>query len=98
MRNDRKVPARITDYLSLGGLWNPELANHEAVRDLLIDARDVIEIDTREMERLRTAHESQAEYAIKLQRLIEAHAHGRPLPYPELHHSKMLAAMPAKLP
>lgn len=30
---------RITDYLSLGGLFNPELANHNAVRDLLIDCR-----------------------------------------------------------
>ena len=28
---------RITDYLSSGGLFNPELANHFAVRDLLIE-------------------------------------------------------------
>jgi len=28
---------RITDYLSAGGLFNPELADHVAVRDLLID-------------------------------------------------------------
>lgn len=42
--NDRDVPARITDYLFSGGMWNPELAKHERVRDLLIDARDVIEI------------------------------------------------------
>lgn len=34
---------RITDYLSGGGLFNPELANHEAVRDLLIDCRDALE-------------------------------------------------------
>jgi hypothetical protein len=31
---------RINDYLSGGGLFNPEMANHEAVRDLLIDCRD----------------------------------------------------------
>jgi hypothetical protein len=31
---------RITEYLSGGGLFNPELANHEAVRDLLIECRD----------------------------------------------------------
>ena len=31
---------RITDYLSMGGLFNPEMANHDAVRDLLIDCRD----------------------------------------------------------
>ena len=31
---------RITAYLSGGGLFNPELAIHVAVRDLLIDIRD----------------------------------------------------------
>lgn len=30
---------RITEYLELGGLFNPELADHSAVRDLLIDCR-----------------------------------------------------------
>jgi hypothetical protein len=45
----RQVPQRITDYLANGGLWNPELADHEAVRALLIDARDVIEIMHREL-------------------------------------------------
>ena len=34
---------RITAYLSGGGLFNPEMANHDAVRDLLIDARAEIE-------------------------------------------------------
>lgn len=34
------VPERITAYLASGGLFNPELANHEAVRDLMMDARD----------------------------------------------------------
>lgn len=28
---------RITDYLAMGGLFNPELANHNAVRSLIID-------------------------------------------------------------
>jgi hypothetical protein len=32
----------ITYYLSTGGLFNPELANHNAVRDLLIDCREVL--------------------------------------------------------
>jgi hypothetical protein len=36
----REIMQRITDYLSGGGLFNPEMANHEAVRDLLIDCRD----------------------------------------------------------
>lgn len=30
---------RITSYLSGGGLFNPELADHCGVRDLLIDCR-----------------------------------------------------------
>jgi len=34
---------RITDYLFNGGLFNPELANHIAVRDLLIDCREVLD-------------------------------------------------------
>jgi hypothetical protein len=34
------VIQRISDYLSSGGLFNPEMvACHDAVRDLLIDAR-----------------------------------------------------------
>ena len=33
---------RITDYLSAGGLFNPEFADHVAVRDLLIDCRKVL--------------------------------------------------------
>ncbi len=39
---DKSVTDRITEYLASGGLFNPELANHEAVRDLLIDARDAL--------------------------------------------------------
>ena len=33
------VVERIDSYLANGGLWNPELANHDVVRDLLIDCR-----------------------------------------------------------
>ena len=36
------VQERITAYLANGGLFNPEMANQDAVRDLLIDARDRI--------------------------------------------------------
>lgn len=36
------VKARITNYLSVGGLFNPELMEHTKVRDLLIDARDAL--------------------------------------------------------
>lgn len=33
---------RITAYLTGGGLFNPELANHDAVRNLLMDCRDAL--------------------------------------------------------
>jgi hypothetical protein len=33
---------QITTYLSGGGLFNPEMANHDAVRDLLIECRDAL--------------------------------------------------------
>lgn len=33
----------ITDYLSSGGLFNPELANHNEVRDLLIELRTLLD-------------------------------------------------------
>ena len=39
---DRDLTQRITDYLTGGGLFNPEMANHEAVRDLLIECRDAL--------------------------------------------------------
>ena len=38
----KELSARITDYLSMGGLFNPELANHRAVRDLLIECRKAL--------------------------------------------------------
>ena len=34
---------QITLYLSNGGLFNPELANHVAVRDLLIQCKEALE-------------------------------------------------------
>lgn len=37
--NDQ-LRSRISDYLTGGGLFNPELADHTAVRDLLIDLRN----------------------------------------------------------
>lgn len=36
------LPDRITEYLSNGGLFNPEMADHANVRDLLIDCRDAL--------------------------------------------------------
>lgn len=37
------LPEEINQYLQLGGLFNPELANHDAVRDLLIRCRDELQ-------------------------------------------------------
>jgi chromosome segregation ATPase len=37
------VIERIKDYLLSGGVWNPELAIHDNVRDLIIDCRTEIE-------------------------------------------------------
>lgn len=38
----QELTDRITAYLAMGGLFNPELANHLAVRDLLIECREVL--------------------------------------------------------
>jgi len=37
-----RMVERITEYLSLGGFWNPELMDHAKVRELLIDCRDAL--------------------------------------------------------
>jgi len=36
----------ITEYLSAGGLFNPELMDHEKVRDLLIDIKKYLDEQT----------------------------------------------------
>lgn len=38
----QELSDRITAYLFNGGLFNPELADHLAVRDLLIECREVL--------------------------------------------------------
>ena len=38
----KELSDRITEYLFNGGLFNPELANHHAVRDLLMECREVL--------------------------------------------------------
>ena len=37
-----ELVARITEYLVAGGLFNPEMMEHEKVRDLLMDCRDAL--------------------------------------------------------
>ena len=43
---------RITYYLSSGGLFNPELADHLAVRNLLIECREALAQPERSWARL----------------------------------------------
>ena len=44
---------RITAYLTHGGLWNPELAIHEAVRQLFMDCREELITAERELAEAR---------------------------------------------
>lgn len=37
-----ELVTRITGYLASGGLFNPEMAIHERIRDLLIDCREAL--------------------------------------------------------
>ena len=46
------IAQRITDYLASGGLFNPEQADHDAVRDLLIDCRAELAEARKDAERL----------------------------------------------
>lgn len=43
MSKAEELASRITAYLCGGGLWNPELADHITVRDLLIECRAALE-------------------------------------------------------
>lgn len=44
MSRAQQLVDRITYYLNTGGLFNPELADHQAVRLLLIECRDELEL------------------------------------------------------
>lgn len=41
-KSTQDIPERITEYLMLGGLWNPEHMDHDKVRTLFIDCREYI--------------------------------------------------------
>jgi len=43
---------RISDYMAAGGLFNPELMDHEKVRELLFDCRATIRFLRRENAKL----------------------------------------------
>ena len=44
---------RIKNYLSSGGLFNPELTEHEKVRELIVDCRDKISSLEKELSEAR---------------------------------------------
>jgi hypothetical protein len=48
MKTERiqELQDRIKEYLSSGGLFNPELMEHEKVRDLLLNIRDYLNEQT----------------------------------------------------
>lgn len=54
-----------TDYLSNGGLFNPELAIHDRVRDLVIDCRSEIEKLRKENKQLREERDKHARLLIE---------------------------------
>jgi hypothetical protein len=57
---------RCKDYLSSGGLFDPDLVNHDKVRDLIIDCRD-------EIKRLRKNAEQDARYLSAYHRICQKH-------------------------
>jgi hypothetical protein len=38
----KEILDRIQNYLENGGLFNPDLMDHQAVRDLILDIRDYL--------------------------------------------------------
>ena len=40
VKSNKELVDKITEYLSNGGLFNPELMDHQAVRDLLIQCKE----------------------------------------------------------
>ena len=62
---------RITAYLSGGGLFNPELANHDAVRDLLIDCRAALASGD-EVEQLRADKRYNHDCLNRIARAVDA--------------------------
>ena len=42
-QEEKELSDKITEYLSSGGLFNPEMMEHEKVRDLIIKIRDTLD-------------------------------------------------------
>jgi hypothetical protein len=39
----REMIYRITEYLEVGGLFNPEMMEHDKVRDLIMECREILQ-------------------------------------------------------
>lgn len=52
IKREPTIQERVKEYLAGGGLFNPELANHEAVRDLLTDAAKLLDKREAELSRI----------------------------------------------
>ena len=46
----KNIIDRINEYLGNGGFFNPELMNHDEVRNLLMDCRNIIKIQQSQIE------------------------------------------------
>lgn len=56
---------RITEYLAMGGLFNPEMALHDRVRDLIIDCRAKLDAVTRERDEYDKARQEIAALCVR---------------------------------
>lgn len=52
-----ELEARITQYLEVGGFWNPEHMEHDKVRQLLIDIRTTSAVVRAQLDEAIRAHE-----------------------------------------
>jgi hypothetical protein len=53
MSLSQELRQRVRDYLGNGGLFNPELMEHDKVRSLLLDVADALDAQEAEIARLR---------------------------------------------
>jgi hypothetical protein len=51
-RETQDVLMRIREYIGHGGLFNPDLMDHDKVRDLVVDCRDAIAAALAEIDQL----------------------------------------------
>jgi len=45
LQNLDEASIKISEYLQVGGFWNPEMMEHDKVRDLLMEIRNLLDND-----------------------------------------------------